>query len=86
MMVMGKGQYVRDVFIPMLTSNFELSCNLLEKVGDEISFFKRSYKLLDDSISILPGKNLKGFQHVLDVLAARTSRICWKPLGQCMVL
>ena len=42
MMVMGERQYVRDVFIrqyvrdvfiPMLKSKFELSCNLLEKVG-----------------------------------------------------
>ena len=68
MMVMGEGQYVRDVFIPMLKSKFELSCNFLEKVGDEISFLKRSYKLLDDGISILPGKNIQNMVEAFETV------------------
>ena len=68
MMVMGERQYVRDVFIPMLKSKFELSCNLLEKVGDEISFLKRSYKLLDDGISIMPGKYIQNMLEVFETV------------------
>ena len=66
MMVMGEGQYMREVFIPMLKNKFELSCHLLEKDGDELSFLKRAYKLLEDGISIMPGKYIQNMLEIFE--------------------
>ena len=73
-MVMGEGQYIRDVFIPMLKSKFELSCSLLEKVGDEISFLKRSYRLLEGGTSIMLGKYIQDMLEVFEAVRVFVKR------------
>ena len=36
--LMGEKTCVQDVFLPLLTEKFELNCELLQDVGDSISF------------------------------------------------
>ena len=54
-MLLGKRKYVENVFLPLLTSQFDLSCSLIKDVGDEFTFLKRTYSLTQQGLIISPG-------------------------------
>ena len=39
-MLLGKRNYVENVFLPLLKSQFDLSCSLIKDVGDEFYVFE----------------------------------------------
>ena len=74
MMVMGERQYIQDVFFPVLKGKFDASMNMLKLVGDEISFLKRSYKLMEDGITIAPGKYIQNMLEVFETVHGPVKR------------
>ena len=54
-MLLGKRNYVENVFLPLLKSQFDLSCSLIKDVGDEFTFLKRTYRLTSHGLIISPG-------------------------------
>ena len=46
MLVCGKKDYVIDKFVFTLQKHYKISANYLQEVGDELTFLKRSHKLL----------------------------------------
>lgn len=53
--VVGRRSYIMDFFILLITKRFEISSNFLEKVGDKMTFLKRTYVLVDDGLVVVPG-------------------------------
>ena len=47
MLVCGKKDYVIDKFVFTLQRHYKISANYLQEVGDELTFLKRSHKLLE---------------------------------------
>ena len=55
MLVCGKKDYVIDKFVYTLQKHYKISANYLQEVGDELTFLKRSHKLLANGrLSIAP--------------------------------
>jgi hypothetical protein len=54
-MVVGRGSYIMDFFIPLIKKRFEISSDFLEKVGDKMTFLKRTYVRVDDGLVVVPG-------------------------------
>ena len=54
-MVVGRRSYILDFFILLITKRFEINSNFLDKVGDKITFLKRTYVLVDDGLVVVPG-------------------------------
>ena len=54
-MFTGDSCYVSKVLIPTLQKKFELSVAMLDKVGDSLTFLKRSYTKVEGGMTITPG-------------------------------
>lgn len=52
----GPLDYVENVFLSVLKSKFDLNVSMLKRVGDTVSFLKRSYPLEEEGVSIRPGQ------------------------------
>ena len=46
MLICGKKEYVHGKLIPTLENHYKISSSFLQDVGDELTFLKRSHKLL----------------------------------------
>lgn len=70
--VMGKGnyKYFHEEFVPKVRSKFAASFSTMTKVGEKISFLKRTYQRLDDGILITPGHYI---ENMMDPSKSRTS-------------
>ena len=55
MLVCGKKDYVFDKFVSTLQKHYKISASYLQDVGDELTFLKRSHRLLSDGrLAIAP--------------------------------
>ena len=55
MLVCGKKDYVLDKFVPTLQKHYKISASYLQDVGDELTFLKRTHRLLADGrLAIAP--------------------------------
>ena len=55
MMIFGGRDYVMNHFLPKVKEKFNISVNVMEKPGDKIYFFKRSYLRVSDGLVVMPG-------------------------------
>ena len=55
MLVCGKKDYVFEKFVPTLQKHYKISASYLQDVGDELTFLKRTHRLLADGrLAIAP--------------------------------
>ena len=55
-MFFGEKTFVNEKFIPGLKEQFEVSVAMMEAEGDEFQFLKRTYRLTEEGLAILPGR------------------------------
>ena len=51
----GSSKYVNEILLPTVSGRFDTSVNKIEKIGDEMTFLRRSYKLKTEGLWIQPG-------------------------------
>ena len=51
----GSKSFWTEKFLPAMSKEFSVSCSVMEKTGDSISFLKRRMVKLDDGIMVVPG-------------------------------
>ena len=65
-MVKGESKYILQEFVPKVRSKFDASLSTMTKVGEKISFLKRTYQRLEDGILITPGHNIENMLEVFE--------------------
>ena len=54
-MVKGESKYILEEFVPKVRSKFDASLSTMTRVGEKISFLKRTYQRPENGILITPG-------------------------------
>ena len=55
----GCANYINEIFLPKFRHRFDTSVGKIEKIGDDLNFLRRKYKLEKDGLCIQPANYIQ---------------------------